>query len=161
MKPRIKTLSEKKLIGKHLKMSFANNRTLELFRSFMSERKVIKNSVSNEVFCVQLYQNVHGFDDLKPDMEFEKWAAMEVADFSNIPVGMEAYTLNGGLYAVFHYVGASTDVRIFEYIFKTWLPDSEYELDQREHFEILGDKYKNNDPASEEEIWVPVKVKTV
>jgi AraC family transcriptional regulator len=35
----------------------------------------------------------------------------------------------------------------------------EYELDDRPHFEILGDKYKNNDPNSEEEIWIPIKLK--
>ena len=161
MQPRIENIPPKKLIGKRLKMTFANNRTFELFRSFMPERKTITNSVSNDVFCVQLNQNFHGFDDFKPDMEFEKWAAMEVSDFSNIPAGMEPYTLSGGVYAVFHYVGSSGDTRIFEYIFKTWLPGSGYELDQREHFEILGDRYKNNDPASEEEIWIPVKLKIV
>jgi len=26
--------------------------------------------------------------------------------------------------------------------------------------EILGEKYRNNDPDSEEEIWIPVKAKT-
>jgi AraC family transcriptional regulator len=35
------------------------------------------------------------------------------------------------------------------------LPGSEYFLDNRPHFEVLGDKYKNNDPTSEEEIWKP------
>jgi AraC family transcriptional regulator len=34
-----------------------------------------------------------------------------------------------------------------------------YFLDDRPHFEILGDKYKNGDPDSEEEIWIPIKQK--
>lgn len=29
-----------------------------------------------------------------------------------------------------------------------WLPNSDYLLDDRPHFELLGDKYKNNDPNS-------------
>jgi hypothetical protein len=29
------------------------------------------------------------------------------------------------------------------------------------HFEVLGDKYKNNDPSSEEEVWIPIKPKVV
>jgi len=161
MQPRIENIPPKKFIGKRLTMTFANNRTLELFRSFMPERSNLKNVLGNNVFCIQSYQNFHGFDDLKPDMEFEKWAAMEVSDFSEIPAGMESFTLAGGLYAVFHYSGPSTDTRIFEYIFKTWLPDSGYSVDQRPHFEILGEKYRNNQPTSEEEIWVPVKLKTV
>jgi AraC family transcriptional regulator len=41
--------------------------------------------------------------------------------------------------------------------FSTWLPDSEYRLDVRPHFEVLGEKYKNDDPESEEEIWIPIK----
>jgi AraC family transcriptional regulator len=157
--PCIETLQPKKLIGKRLKMTFANNRTFELFRSFMPERKTISNPVGNDIYCIQLYQNFHGFHDLKPDTEFEKWAALEVSECSNIPAGMESFTLTGGLYAVFHYVGSSSDSRVFEYIFKTWLPASEFELDQRPHFEILGEKYKNNDPSSEEHIWIPVKRK--
>ncbi len=39
------------------------------------------------------------------------------------------------------------------------LPNSEYELENRPHFEVLGEKYKNNDPNSEEEIWIPIKKK--
>lgn len=42
---------------------------------------------------------------------------------------------------------------------KTWLPASDYNLDNRPHFEVLGEKYKNNDPTSEEEIWIPIKLK--
>jgi len=157
--PRFETLQPKKLIGKRLKMTFSDNRTSELFRSFMPERKTIKKSLGNDIYCVQLYQSFHGFNDLKPGMEFEKWAAIEVADFSEVPAGMESFTLTGGRYAVFHYAGLSSDTRIFEYIFKTWLPGSGYELEQRPHFEVLGEKYNNNDPSSEEEIWIPVKFK--
>jgi AraC family transcriptional regulator len=69
--------------------------------------------------------------------------------------------LNEGLYAVFLYKGAaSAAAPFYQYIFQTWFPNSEYLLDNRPHFEILGEKYKNNDPASEEEIWIPIKPKT-
>ncbi|MFM9945765.1 MAG: GyrI-like domain-containing protein, partial [Bacteroidia bacterium] len=44
-------------------------------------------------------------------------------------------------------------------IYGTWIPNSEYNLDNRPHFEILGEKYKNNHPDSEEEIWIPIKPK--
>jgi len=72
---------------------------------------------------------------------------------------METFVLPGGLYAVFDYKGLSTDNSIFQYIFENWLPNSDYILDNRAHFEVLGDKYKNNDPTSEEEIWIPIKAK--
>ena len=74
---------------------------------------------------------------------------------------MEAFELPGGLYAVFEYKGkASEATDTFEYIFYDWLPKSKYDLDDRPHFEILGEKYKTDDPESEEEIWIPVKLKT-
>lgn len=49
--------------------------------------------------------------------------------------------------------------RTFRAIFQEWLPNSEYKLDGREHFEIMGEKYKNDLPASEEEVWIPIKSK--
>ena len=69
------------------------------------------------------------------------------------------FVLEGGLYAVFDYKGSSADPSIFQYIYTDCLPKSEYLLDDRPHFEILGEKYKNNDPESEEEIWIPIKTK--
>lgn len=154
MQPEIKILSEKKLIGKRLKMSFAENHTPELWRSFMPRRNEITNKLNNDLISMQIYES--GF---LPNAIFEKWATVEVSNFDIIPDEMEAYTLQAGLYAVFIYKGLSTDNSIFQYIFGDWLPSSEYELDNRPHFEILGEKYKNNDPSSEEEIWIPIKSK--
>ena len=157
MQPRIETLTEKKLVGKHLRMSLADNRTGELWRSFMPRRRDIANQLTSDLYSMQVYGQP--VDVGHPHQEFDKWAAVEVSDVSSIPDGMEAYTLPGGLYAVFSYRGSSTDTTIFRHIFGTWLPGSAYTLDHRPHFEVLGDKYKNADPDSEEEIWIPIKPK--
>ena len=158
MKPRIETISPKKLIGKRLTMSLANNKTSELWQSFMPKKNDIANKLNNEVISMQVYSATH-FSDFKPTNEFEKWATVEVANFENLLSEMEVFTLSGGLYAVFDYIGSSSDSSIFQYIYGSWLPNSEYDLDDRPHFEVLGDKYKNNDPTSEEEIWIPIKPK--
>jgi AraC family transcriptional regulator len=158
MTPRIEILPEKKLIGKRLQMSLANNKTHELWQSFMPRRKEIENSIGTDLYSMQVYDPLH-FNTFDPNNLFEKWATIEVTDFDTIPDEMETFTLPGGLYAVFFYKGLNTDTQIFQYIFGTWLPNSEYVLDNRPHFEILGEKYKNNDPNSEEEIWIPIKEK--
>jgi len=159
MKPRIETLTEKKLIGKLMSMTFSNNKTFELWQSFMPRRKEIQNNVSTLLYSMQIYEPSF-FDHFSPDKEFVKWAAIEVADFDTIPDEMETFTLTGGLYAVFPYKGASSAAaQTFQYILGTWLPNSEYVLDNRPHFEILGEKYKNEDPNSEEEIWIPIMPK--
>jgi AraC family transcriptional regulator len=160
MEPRIEHLTEKKLIGKKLSMSFAQNRTVDLWRSFMPRRKEIKNSMSSDLFSLQIYPPSFDFKNFNPTIEFEKWALIEVPDFDSIPEGMEPFTLREGFYAVFfHKGGPSKGPQIFQYIFGTWLPSSDYLLDSRPHFELLGEKYKNNDPSSEEEIWIPIKSK--
>ncbi|MBI3233585.1 MAG: GyrI-like domain-containing protein [Bacteroidetes bacterium] len=156
MEPRIVTLSQKKLIGKRLKMTLTDNKTYQLWHSFMHGRKEILNTTSNDLYALRVYDAPLDVGEFAK--EFEKWAAVEVIDFDTIPDNMETYTLQGGLYAVFDYKGLNTDTRIFHYIFATWLPNSDYSLDHRVHFEVLGAKYKNGDPESEEEIWVPVRL---
>jgi AraC family transcriptional regulator len=158
MTPRIEHLNEKKLIGKRLTMSLANNKTGELWKSFMPKRSEITSHLTDVLVSMQVYKATH-FSDFKLTNEFEKWATVEVSDFDNVPSGLETFTLTGGLYAAFNYRGLSNDPSIFQYIFQTWLPNSHYLLDNRPHFEVLGDKYKNNDPTSEEEIWIPIKAK--
>ncbi|NBA87546.1 GyrI-like domain-containing protein [Emticicia sp. CRIBPO] len=158
MEPRIETLSLKKLVGISLQMSMADNKTAELWRSFMPRRQEIKNRLSPDMFSLQVYESAFDFN---PGTVFTKWAAVEVPDFSAIPENMASFEIPEGLYAVFLHKGASpTAARTFGYIFGVWFPSSDYELDHRPHFEILGEKYKNNDPDSEEEIWLPVKLKT-
>ena len=158
MTPRIETLYEKKLVGRRLTMSFANYKIGELWRTFSPRIKEITNNLTNDLISLVIYKPNH-FTDFKPTNEFERWAAVEVATFDNVPTEMETFILHGGLYAVFDYKGLNTDNSIFQYILETWLPTSDYDLDNRPHFEVLGGKYKNNDLKSEEEIWIPIKTK--
>jgi AraC family transcriptional regulator len=155
MEPRIEEVAEKKLVGKRLIMSLAKDRTGELWSSFMPKRREVQNVVGPALYSMQVYEASY-FQNFSPGKEFEKWAAIEVASFDAIPNGMETYMVPGGLYAIFHYKGLNTDSTIFQYIFSSWLPNSGYILDNRPHFELLGEKYKNGDPASEEDIYIPV-----
>ena len=157
MQPRIETLLEKKLMGKRLTMSFANNKTFELWNGFMKRTKEIQSNIGNDLYSMQIYPPLF-YTHFDPNREFEKWATIEVKDFDTVPAEMETFTLPGGLYAVFFYKGdARQAAPTFQYIIGTWLPNSEYILDERPHFEILGEKYKREDPSSEEEIWIPIK----
>ncbi len=157
LQPQILSMSEKKLAGKRLVMSLAANQTYKLWKSFMPLPNAIKNKLNNDFISMQLFPLSFDFSFANPDAEFEKWAAVEVSDFENTDDNMESYMLKGGLYAVFSYKGLSNDSNIFRYIFVSCLPQSGYTLDNRPHFEILSDKYKTNDPDSEEEIWIPIK----
>lgn len=159
MEPNIIEIAEKRLIGMSMEMSFENYRLTELWKQFMPRKNEIYGSLSTDLLSLTCYSENH-FRNFSTSNLFEKWAAIEVGNLEQIPAGMEAFVLEGGLYAVFHYRGLNTDDNIYRFIYFDWIPKSGYELDHRPHFEILGSKYKNNDPESEEEIWIPIKPKT-
>ena len=157
MKPTIKTFPTTKFIGKYLSFTYADYRAFELWSSFMPRRKEILNTIGSELYNIQI--NPDNFD-FNPNTPFVKWAVVEVSNFDFVPEGMETIEIKEGLYAVFNYKGdQSNAAAFFKAIYTEWLPTSGYELDSHPQFEILGEKYKNNDPNSEEEIWIPIKSK--
>jgi AraC family transcriptional regulator len=157
LEPRIEILPEKKFVGKRIKMSFSNNQTHELWKSFMPSRREIKNNIGSDLYSVEVYEPLY-FKNFNPEKEFDKWAVVEVTDFETVPEDMETLISPRGLYAVFLHKGAaSKGPETYQYIFGTWLPASDFLLDNRPHFAVMGEKYKNDDPDSEEEVWIPVK----
>ena len=157
---RIENLPEKKLAGKYLTMSFLNNRTAELWQSFMPDRKNITGAVDRSLYSLQIFSDVFKYAEVDPSKEFVKWAAVEISDQSEIPNNLKQLTLEEGLYAVFLHKGTPADFRkTFDFIFLSWIPNSEFDVDHRPHFELLGEKYINNHPDSEEEIWIPIRKK--
>lgn len=158
MKTRIEHLPEKILVGKSMRMSLTQNTTSDLWKSFMKDRAAINYTSGTALYSIQVYDDSYYFEEFSPETKFTKWAAMEVKDFKNIPNGFSSYSLVAGLYAVFIHIGTSEEFpKTFQYILGQWLPRSQYELDDRPHFEILGERFKKNDPNSQEEVWIPIK----
>ena len=159
MQPRFETLTPKHLAGRCAIMSLQNFRNYELWRYFMSTKRGIPNTVGSNLYSVQVYPTDY-FIKFAPEKEFEQWAAIEVSNFDGLPDEYARMTLPGGLYAVFTHKGpASTGTQTLAYIFNEWLPASDYMVDDRPHFELMDDRYKNESPDSEEEMWVPVQLK--
>lgn len=159
MNANIIELKEKILLGIKTEVSLVNNQTFKLWQTFQIQRNEITNQIGTDLYSVNIYNSDY-FKNFNPNNTFTKWAAVEIASDSPIPSNMECLLLERGLYAMFPYIGLSTDPSIFQYIYSEWLPKSDYELDKRPHFEVLGKKYKNNSPDSEEEIWIPIKSKS-
>lgn len=157
--PQIIEREQTKLIGMSQEMSRVNDKTAQLWRGFMQRRHEIagrsdKNFISMQVFPAGPSQ----LSD--PNASFAKWAVVEVESFDSVPQGMNSYVLQPGTYAVFEHNGAASDLSTFMYIFNEWLPNSStYELDDREHFEVLPPGYDARDPNAREEIWIPVKLR--
>lgn len=159
MEPRIEKLSEKKFVGKRIRMSSADNQTFALWQSFMPQRKEFQNVIGKELYSIEVYPKGF-FERFEPKAEFEKWAAVEVANFEKVSGEMETLISPEGLYAVFVYKGKSGEAaRFYQKIFQNWLPNSEFLLDARPHYAVMGEKYRNDSDDSEEEIFIPVKAK--
>ncbi|MFZ4544593.1 MAG: GyrI-like domain-containing protein [Saprospiraceae bacterium] len=156
MQPRIEIISEKIFAGKRMSMSFSNDSTTLLWQSFMPNRHQIASKIGTNLYSIELFPNDY-FDHFNPDALFTKWAAVEIEENTNVASGMELLLCPAGKYAVFVHKGlASEGERTYRYIYETWLPSTNYAVDQRPHFAVMGEKYKHGDPESEEEIWIPI-----
>ena len=141
-------------------MTFATDSTFQLWQSFMPRRVEIADRLGDVLFSMQIFSESVNYSSFTPETEFEKWAAVEVKEQTQVPAGMESHCLVGGLYAVFMHLGPASKFRkTLDDFYVDWLPESEYDTDNREHFEILQPGYRPDDPNAEEEVWIPVKVR--
>ena len=140
-------------------MSLGENRTYQLWNGFMKLRHQIAHQVLPGLYSLQIYDEYFLKRPFTPDTIFEKWAAVEVTEPSRLPEGMQALNLEAGLYAVFTHKGHTSGFQhTMNYIYGIWLPASGYQLDERPHFELMGDAYLGQEhPDSEEDVYVPIK----
>ena len=160
LKPSIVDFTGKIVAGIKISTTISDDPTV-LWKEFMPRRKEITHAINAGFYSIQVYNPSIAFKDFSPTTVFEKWAAIEVGDQQHpLPSGMEYHLIPKGMYAIFPHKGpASSFPKTFNYILSTWLPASEYELDSRDHFEYLGDKYLGpNHPDSEEDVWIPIRL---
>ncbi|WP_312761011.1 GyrI-like domain-containing protein [Epilithonimonas sp.] len=150
---RIEIIEPKKLIGFSITTSFQDDKTQIVWKKFMMRRNEIVNRISNQLFSLQIYP-----DNFKRNQTFRKYALAEVSDFDNNPNDFETFELASGKYLVFNYKGkAENGPELFRYLFQNVIPENQFEVDNRPHFEIFGEDYNPNDKSAEEEIWIPIK----
>jgi len=157
MEPRFEVLKEKILVGKRMNMCFADLKTYDLWHSFMPIKHLITNQLGSEMYSMEVYRRDF-FKEYDEKAVFQKWAAVEVTNFGDVPEVFETQIVPKGLYAVFTHKGHfSKAPETYDYIFQTWLPNADVELDDRPHFAVMGGKYNSDSEESEEEIWIPVR----
>lgn len=158
MEHRIEIIEDRLVVGMKTNTSVLtiNDNTKALAQLFMPRRAEVTSRIGKHVFSIQNYRIDYQPSDV--NSEFEKWVGVEVKESVNLPEGMEAFVVLSGTYAVFSFKGAVSDFpKSRAYIFQEWLPNSEYQLDQKAHFEILSEDYSKDLQHIEEEIWIPIK----
>ena len=159
MENRIEELSETILLGRSMRMSLAQDATRELWQETVPLLISIEiERLDTNYISMQVYDTPLDLKTFNPEMAFTKWAGVSVKQLSAEITGLSSYSIQGGLYAVFKHKGpASEFARSMRFIYSDWLPKSNYSLDHREHFELIPEGYRPDDPEAEEEIWVPIK----
>lgn len=156
--PRIIDFTEVRLIGLRSRMSFANDRTSELWREFRPLSSSIAGRIGSDMYSVKVYDASYSFSSFDPAAEYDKWAAVAVTDSAEVGDGMESLIVPEGMCVEFVHIGpASSAPRTFGYIFGEWLPGSGYELDLRPHFEILPEGYDPFAKNATERVLIPIR----
>ena len=152
MNPKIVSVKEKTIVGMKSQMHrHEHGNIIALWKQFMPKKHEISNSINHEFIALQDYTNPNDLEKA-----FDIWAAVEVSDSEAIPQGMQTYTIPFGQYAVFLHKGMNAGAT-YQKIMTEWLPTSGYTIDNRPHFQVMGEKYKNGSPDSEEDFYVPIK----
>ncbi|TGK90082.1 AraC family transcriptional regulator [Leptospira bourretii] len=156
MDSEIVEVNQKIIVGMKLEMSLLENQTQTLWQRFMPKLNSISNRLDNNLISMSIYSSDY-FQSFNPSNRFMKWAGVEVSDEQTLSDGLEIIKIPQGSYVRFLYQGLPSQAGpFFQSIFQEWFPKSGYRLDKRPHFEVMGDKYKNNDPSSEEMIYIPI-----
>lgn len=152
-------MSAKTLVGHRMMVTAATDNPVLLWRPFKMKLKEIGNVQTDRFYSVQTFEgeDLSRFD---ANTEFTKWAAVEVSEVGNIPEGMEVIRIPKGLYATLvHYGTAAEFQKTTDFIYRHWLPESKYDLDDRPHLTIMPSDHRPDDPNAAELVCVPVKPK--
>ena len=102
-------------------------------------------------------------EEVPEGKEFRYMAAVEVKDNETVPKGMVAVEIPAKEYAVFTHKGPIDEIgKTYDYIYGTWLPESDFEADGCHDFEYYDERFNDQNPMdkdSEVDIYVPVKTK--
>ncbi len=120
---------------------------------------LIKNvtSIENRIIPEKYYQVQFWLPDQDPSTMYF-FIAVEVSKITDIPIQFTAKTLPEQTYLKFLHKGRANTVGLtYQWIYDTWLPDTEYRLPHLYNFEFCGDQYTGPyDDESISEIYIPV-----
>lgn len=159
MEFRVEVCPERILLGCRKTMSLRDHQVAALWSEFRASASGISHRIGNHWINLKEYGRDY-FTSFNPAKIFDQWAVVEVSKIDRVPEGMEVFYLASGLYAVFEYRGtAAGAASFFQKIFTSVLPQSEFSLDHRPFFEVLPSDYRPDDPAAQEEVWIPIRAR--
>jgi AraC family transcriptional regulator len=159
MIPKIIYLPEFKVVGLRKKVTLKTSGTIipKQWGEFLPRMSEIKNRVNFDVsYGLCEYKDLADFEE---DTPYSELVCVEVKNFDRIPDGMVKKVIPASRYAVFTHKGPTDRIlATYDYIYKTWLPKSGYELAPQDDFELYDRRFRGVDnPESEIDIYIPIK----
>lgn len=153
MIPQIVQVSEMSVVGIYVEMQKHETHKIKaLWQKFSPRKDEITNLINSKSIAMQTFTiDKNG----EPNKNFNMWACVEVSNLSDIPSDMKGFIIPKGEYIKVIHIGMDAG-KTYQYIITEWLPNSGYKIDDRPHFQVMGDKYKNGSPDSEEDFYVPI-----
>ncbi|WP_336065608.1 GyrI-like domain-containing protein [Mesoflavibacter sp. CH_XMU1404-2] len=147
------------IVGLSATANFLNTNQItgQLARQFMPRVGEVIHRKDNFKLSLHDYSNFN-ISEFNPNQTFQKWIGVEVNNLQSVPGQMETLTIYAGKYLVINFEGTiEAFVGFWQDLHFNWLPNSEFDIDNRPHFERLGPDYNPNQAVNKEEIWIPIK----
>jgi len=155
MTPRFEHLDAFTVIGLAGQFTMENNTIPQLWDKFNPRANEVKDAKYD--CCLGLCFYVPNYEAGKP---FTYMAGRIVNKVGELPQGMTMREVPAADYAVFEHKGPlDTLQKTYDYIFREWLPASEYDMAPQDDFEWYDYRFKWGQPDSIFEIWIPIKKK--
>ncbi len=160
IQPEIVEVGPVKIVGLRDTTTIKNNKIPAMWQKFnprIDEIRQRTNNIRGYGICeVDPDFDMRLFNE---DTEYKELVGVAVKDFTEIPPGMVAKTLQGGRYAVFTHNGKLVTLQLtYEYIWGTWVPGTKYEIDLRDDFEYYDEQFLGpEDENSRMFIYIPIK----
>ncbi|MFZ5354030.1 MAG: helix-turn-helix domain-containing protein [Bacillota bacterium] len=133
--------------------------SIKLCWNKMHSRKKLLTNRKDYSFLIGLNDYTNSICDVQKQPAFDYYAAAEVSSMDDIPASMEKRVLPPSKYVVFSFKGRNQDSLqpAIEYIYKTWFPQSTYQLNDKARYDFAkyGEEADKNG-KSEIEVWIPI-----
>ncbi|MGZ9584856.1 AraC family transcriptional regulator [Paenibacillus marinisediminis] len=147
------------VIGTRGWTSLEHNRIPDIWDELITRRQEIAGIKDHRTgYGICRATSALSFQEFTEQSPFEQMAGYEVYPESTVPDKMCACVLQPGRYAVFEHLGPTKVLPAsYEYIWGTWLSNTDLSLDCRDDFELYGPEFKGRESdESKLYIYIPI-----
>ncbi len=154
MEPKIVELGAFTVVGLRYFGENKNQEVAQLWGEFNGKYNMVNHRKADSPFI--------GLCIMEPctsdKFEFEYVSGLMVDSTADMNPSFVSRDVPASKYAVFTHKGPLTTLMgTYQYIFGDWASKTEYKVDEHLNFEWYDDRFKDNDPTSEFDIYVPIK----